>query len=152
MLYILPLEHPLKIHNFHLLLLLFPFRPYHSTCGHSPASHLCGPGSSHVRSCGICGGKVALGQVLSLYFSFPCHHHLSSGNGTLGQLVAGVPSALNLTPHKKKISLINAPKARYELHSREESFIHPAQQVCSVQHCSTSVLFMHLSLKNQAQY
>jgi hypothetical protein len=39
--------------------------------------------------------KVALGQVFSKYFSFPCqssfhqflhnHHHLSSGAGTIGQ-------------------------------------------------------------------
>jgi hypothetical protein len=39
--------------------------------------------------------KVALGQVLSEYFGFPCqysfhhflhnHHHLSSGAGTIGQ-------------------------------------------------------------------
>jgi hypothetical protein len=52
--------------------------------------------------------KVALGQVFSEYFCFPCqssfhqllysHHHLSSGAGTIGQTVAAVPSGLNLTP------------------------------------------------------
>jgi hypothetical protein len=51
--------------------------------------------------------KVALGQVFSEYFGFPCQfsfhrlvntHHLSSGAGTIGQLVADVPSGLNLTP------------------------------------------------------
>jgi hypothetical protein len=52
--------------------------------------------------------KVALGQDFSEYFGFPCqyylhgllhtHHHLSSGAGTIGQLVADVPSGLNLTP------------------------------------------------------
>jgi hypothetical protein len=52
-------------------------------------------------------GKVALGQVFSKYFGFPCQlsfyslfhiHHLSSGAGTIGQLVADVPSRLSLTP------------------------------------------------------
>jgi hypothetical protein len=52
--------------------------------------------------------KVALGQDFSQYFYFPCqfsfhrllhiHHHLSSGTGTIGQLVADVPSELSPTP------------------------------------------------------
>jgi hypothetical protein len=51
--------------------------------------------------------KVALGQVFSEYFGFPYQfsfhrllhtHHLSSGVGTIGQLVADVPSGLSLTP------------------------------------------------------
>jgi hypothetical protein len=61
--------------------------------------------------------KVALGQVFSEYFRFPCqfsfhrllhnHHHLSSGAGTIGQLVADVPSGLSLTPsHETKKKLI----------------------------------------------
>jgi hypothetical protein len=51
---------------------------------------------------------VALGQVFSGCFRFPCqlsfhqmlhiHHHLSSWAGTIGQLVAGVTSGLNPTP------------------------------------------------------
>jgi hypothetical protein len=63
---------------------------------------------AQVRSCGICGGKRALGQVSSEYFGFPCqfsfqqllhiHHHLSFGAGTIGQTVAAVPSGLRLTP------------------------------------------------------
>jgi hypothetical protein len=50
------------------------------------------PGSSHV---GFVVDKVALGQVFSEYFGFPCqslfhqflhnHHHLSFGAGTIGQ-------------------------------------------------------------------
>jgi hypothetical protein len=60
--------------------------------------HLCNdvplfkPGSGHV---GSVVDKVALGQVFSEYFGFPCqspfhqflhnHHHLSSGAGTIGQ-------------------------------------------------------------------
>jgi hypothetical protein len=60
--------------------------------------------------------KVALGQVFSEYFGFPCQssfhrllhtHHLSSGAGTIDQLVADVPSGLSLTPpqeiKKKKV-------------------------------------------------
>jgi hypothetical protein len=52
--------------------------------------------------------KVALGRVFSEYFGFPCHflfprllhihHHLSSGAGTIDQLVAYVPSGLSITP------------------------------------------------------
>jgi hypothetical protein len=62
---------------------------------------------AQVRSCGICGGQKALGQVFCGYFGFPCQfsfhrllhtRHLSSGAGTRGQLVADVPSGLSLTP------------------------------------------------------
>jgi hypothetical protein len=54
--------------------------------------------------------KVALGQLSSEYFGFPCQfsfhelhhtHHLSSGAGAIGQLVADVPSGLDLTPHQE---------------------------------------------------
>jgi hypothetical protein len=51
--------------------------------------------------------KVALGQVFSKYFGFPCqfsvhqllhnHHHLSSGAGKICQLLADVPIGLSLT-------------------------------------------------------
>jgi hypothetical protein len=51
---------------------------------------------------------VALGQVFSEYYGFPCqfsfhrllhiHHHLSSGPGSIGQTVADVPTGLSLTP------------------------------------------------------
>jgi hypothetical protein len=52
-------------------------------------------------------GKVALEQVFSEYFGFPCQfssylllqtHHISFGAGTIGQLVAEEPSGLSLTP------------------------------------------------------
>jgi hypothetical protein len=42
--------------------------------------------------------SVAMGQVFSEYFGFPCqfsfhtHHHLSFGAGTIGLTVADVPS------------------------------------------------------------
>jgi hypothetical protein len=51
--------------------------------------------------------KVALGQVFSEYFGFPCQfsfhrllhiHHLSSGAGTIGKILANVPSGLTLPP------------------------------------------------------
>jgi hypothetical protein len=54
--------------------------------------------------------KVALGQVFSKYFGFPCQfsfhrllhtNHLSSGAGTVGRLAADVPSGLSLTPTPK---------------------------------------------------
>jgi hypothetical protein len=58
--------------------------------------------------------KVALGQILSEYIGFPCQFsfhqilrtQLSSGAGTIGQLVGNVPSRLILIPPheiKKKI-------------------------------------------------
>jgi hypothetical protein len=63
------------------------------------------PRSGHV---GFMVDKVALVQVFSEYFGFPCqfsfhrllhtHHHLSSGACTIGQIVADVPSGLDLTP------------------------------------------------------
>jgi hypothetical protein len=64
------------------------------------------PRSSHV---GFVVDKVALGQVFSEYFAFPCHssfhrllhihHHLSPGAGTIGKLVADEPSGLSLKPN-----------------------------------------------------
>jgi hypothetical protein len=66
------------------------------------------PKSGHV---GFVVDKVALGQVFCEYVGFPCqflfhrllhiHHHLSSGAGTIGQLVADVTSGFSLTPPKK---------------------------------------------------
>jgi hypothetical protein len=62
--------------------------------------------SGHV---GFVVDKVALGQVFSEYFGFPCqfsfyqllHTYLLSGAGTIGPLVAGVPDWL--TPPQNKI-------------------------------------------------
>jgi hypothetical protein len=54
--------------------------------------------------------KAALGQVFSSYFGFPCHSinwmldtqpQLSFEAGTLGQIMADVPSGLSLTPARK---------------------------------------------------
>jgi hypothetical protein len=54
--------------------------------------------------------KVTPGQVFSEYFGFFCqfsfhrvlhnHHHVSPGAGTVGQLLADVPSGLSITPPK----------------------------------------------------
>jgi hypothetical protein len=60
---------------------------------------------------GFVVNKVALGQVFSKHFGFPHQfsfhqllhiHHLSSGAGTIDQLVADVPSGLSLTPPQEK--------------------------------------------------
>jgi hypothetical protein len=60
---------------------------------------------------GFVTDKVALAKVFSQYFGFPCqfsfqrllhnHYHLSSGAGTIAQLVADVPSGLSLIPPKE---------------------------------------------------
>jgi hypothetical protein len=55
---------------------------------------------------GFVVNKMTLGQVFSKYFGFPCqfsfhqllHIHLSSGSGTIDQLMADVPSGLSLIP------------------------------------------------------
>jgi hypothetical protein len=68
--------------------------------------------------------NVALGQVFSEYFGFSCQfsfhrplltHHLSSGPGKIGQIVADVPSGLSLTPsqeNKKKRLITVIPVER----------------------------------------
>jgi hypothetical protein len=66
---------------------------------------------AQVKSCKICGEKMALGQALYEYFGFPYqfsfyrrlhfHRHPSSGAGTIGQLVADIPSGLSLTPPRE---------------------------------------------------
>jgi hypothetical protein len=71
---------------------------------------------------GFVVGKVALGQVFSEYFGFPCqfsfhqllhtHHHLSSGAGTVGQwwLTYQVDS---VSPHLKKLKYIHIYSTEY---------------------------------------
>jgi hypothetical protein len=82
--------------------------PCHSS-GFPPQRPGFEPRSGHV---GFVVEKVVLGQIISEYWGFPCqfsfhrllhtHHHLSSGAGTIGQLVADVPSGLSLTPPQGK--------------------------------------------------
>jgi hypothetical protein len=60
---------------------------------------------------GFVVGIVALGQIFSENFGFPCqfafhrllhnHHHLSSWAGTIGQTVAAVPNGLKSHPKRK---------------------------------------------------
>jgi hypothetical protein len=71
-------------------------RPCHSSgglvAGFPPRRPGFEPGSGNV---GFVVDKVALGQIFSEYFGFPCHslfhqllhnhHHISSGAGTIGQ-------------------------------------------------------------------
>jgi hypothetical protein len=82
-------------------------------------SRLLPTAAAWVRSqVGFVVDKVALGQFFSEYFGFPCqfsfhrllpNHHLSSGAGTISQIVADVPSGLSLTQRKKNISARNKP-------------------------------------------
>jgi hypothetical protein len=87
---------------------------------------------ARVRSCGICGGQMELGQVFSEYYGFPCqfsfhrllyiHHHLSSAAGTIGRLVAAKLSGLSLTPPqetKKKRKLHGSNIGRVAILSDE---------------------------------
>jgi hypothetical protein len=78
--------------------------------------------------------KVAVVQVFSEYLGFPCQvsfhrllrtHHLSSGAGTIGQLVAAVPSGLSLTKKlKKKFSSLSVSKPWPSLEDSER-FVPP---------------------------
>jgi hypothetical protein len=66
--------------------------------------------------------KVALRQVFSAYFGFPCQfsfqrllhtHYLSSGADAIGLLVADVPCVLSVTPldetkKKRKVLCVGA--------------------------------------------
>jgi hypothetical protein len=70
------------------------------------------PRSGHV---GFVVDKVTLGEVFSEYFGFPRQslfhrllhtRHLSSGAGTIGQLVADAPSGLSLTPPQETIKKV----------------------------------------------
>jgi hypothetical protein len=65
---------------------------------------------------------VALVQVFSKYFGFPClfsfhkmlHTHLSSKAGTTGQLVADVPNGLSLTPLHEKLPKLASNRRKSE--------------------------------------
>jgi hypothetical protein len=65
-----------------------------------------------LRSCGICGEKSDIRASFLRVNRFPLppfhrllhtHHHPLSGTGTIGLIVADVPSGLNL-PHRVEIS------------------------------------------------
>jgi hypothetical protein len=73
--------------------------------------------------------KFALGQVFSEYLGFPCqfsfhrlfhiHLHLSSGAGTISQLLADVPSGLNLTLPQETKKIIIKPQSSSFYHSQQ---------------------------------
>jgi hypothetical protein len=92
--------------------------------------------------------KVTLEQVFSQYFGLPCqfsfhrllhiHHHLSSGVGTMGQLVADVPRGLSLTPphetkKKTKVTILKPDEFRPRLTS---SLIKPIALACPPYACT----------------
>jgi hypothetical protein len=104
-------------------LLSHDFRPCHNlrrlVSGFPPRWPRFDPRLGHV---GFVLNEVALGQVFSEYFGFPCqfsfHHllhiHLSSGAGILGQLMADVTTELmsHLTPRNlKKLLMLHIQKA-----------------------------------------
>jgi hypothetical protein len=78
--------------------------PLLSFAGFSPRRPGFHSRSGHVR---FVVDKMALEHVFSEYFGFPCQfsfhrllhtHHLTSGAGTIGQILADVPSGLSFTP------------------------------------------------------
>jgi hypothetical protein len=78
-----------------------------------------GPGSSLGQD--LWWTKWHWGRFFSEYFGFPCkisfhqllhNHHLSSGAGRVGQLVADVPSGLSLTPSEEKVGEVGSMKPR----------------------------------------
>jgi hypothetical protein len=100
---------------------------------------------------------MALRQVFSEYFGFPCqlafhrllhiHHILSSGTGTIGQLVADVPSGLSLTPPqetKKELTTLKSYKLSLRLRSRDQYmyslFISTIRTTCSAHAISVKCL------------
>jgi hypothetical protein len=64
---------------------------------------------THVRSCGICGGQNGTGAGFVRVLQFPLPilipPNVPSGAGTIGQLVADVPSGPSLTPHPTEIRI-----------------------------------------------
>jgi hypothetical protein len=75
---------------------------------------------------------MALRQVFSEYFSFPCQFsfhrllhtpHLSSGAVAVGQLVADVPSGLSLTPPQEELKrvCIRSTDVMHGIHIHKET-------------------------------
>jgi hypothetical protein len=64
---------------------------------------------AQVMSCGICVGQSSTGCRFSPSFLHRMlhtrHHHLLSGDGTIGQIVADAPSGLSHTPSQAFICL-----------------------------------------------
>jgi hypothetical protein len=105
------------------------------------------PTSGHA---GFVVGKVALGQVFSEYFGFPCQflfrrllhiHHLSSGAGTIGQLVADVPSGLSLTPPQETNLLTT-----FVIVKRQSDYLFLPYIICCF---TTNYIVISLNLKGE---
>jgi hypothetical protein len=70
-----------------------------------------------VRSCVICGGQSGTGAGFLRVLRFPLpilippttQHSSSSGAGTIGQILADVPSGLSLTPPQETKTKLDAP-------------------------------------------
>jgi hypothetical protein len=105
-----PIQEKFKLDVFYLLVSYLKRNTYGITMLHlqliagiPPRLPAFDPRSSHVR---FMVEKLLLWQTFSGYFGFPyqfslrrqLHTHLSSGAGTVGPLVADVPSGLSLTP------------------------------------------------------
>jgi hypothetical protein len=81
-------------------------RSRHSSGCYSLVSHRGSPGSTQVKTCGICGRQRGTGEGFLRELRFPLlilfpsnpPYHPSSGVDTIGQLVADVPSWFCLTP------------------------------------------------------
>jgi hypothetical protein len=105
--------------------------------------------SGHV---GFVVDKVALGQVFSEYFGFPCQfsfhrllhtHHLSSGAGTIGQVVADVPSGLSLTPPQETKILTTSIIRYFSILLHRGSYRFKLNSIPSVMQQSESFLKIH---------
>jgi hypothetical protein len=90
---------------------------------------------SHVTPCGICGWQRGTGTGSHWVLLFPCqlsfhwqlqsHHHLSRRDGTVGKIVANIPSGLSLiTPPRnwgEKNYSVTHTRVRNVLHGRCDS-------------------------------
>jgi hypothetical protein len=104
--------------------------------------------------------KVSLGQVFSEYFGFPCqfsfyrlfdiHHYLSSGAGTIGQLVADVPIGLSLTPPQeaKKKNLTKLWQRKSENRVLHKKCMHIA--ICNSVSCNIRKQLDIMTYKSKA--
>jgi hypothetical protein len=112
--------------------------------------------------------KVALRQVSSDYFGFPCPfsfhqllhtQHLSSGAGTIGQLLTDVPSGLSLTPpqetkktNKKQQLYFDTPGTLYgkisNLNSIQRDKLHLYDNLFTFVYYLVSDCSLHLARAN----
>jgi hypothetical protein len=103
------------------LSLTYLLRPCHSSGSCSSASHICGPGSRQGQVVwDLWWTKWHWGRFPPStsvpFFQFSFHrllhiHRLSSGAGTIGQIVADVPSGLSLTSPQEQGNVL--PRWKY---------------------------------------